>query len=525
MLLTRRLALLLSAMLFGAVAGVGVAKARAPQAAAAKPAAQQVVGTIKAINGRIVTITTDAGANSIAMVSDTSRILRVEPGQTDLKTAVPLTFADLQVGDRILVRGALTDDGSSLLASSVIAMKHADVQAKQQQILEDWQKRGVGGLVSAIDPATGIISISSVTATGPRTIAIHTTKDTILRRYAPDSVKFDDAQVGPITQIRVGDQLRARGARNTDSTEITADEIVSGSFRNISGTVDSVDAANNTLTVTDLVTKKPVVVKVTTQSQIRKLTPVVAQGLAARLKGPAAGAPAAGGNSPAVPGAGGQRPGGGLGGGPGGPGGNARSGGAAADFQQVVGRMPQITLAEFMKSDAVMIVSTSSANSAGVTAITLVGGVEPILAASPNGGQDVTLAPWSIGGGGDAGEGAPVEVLLFVPVPIAIVAAPTEPTSEIRATEMRMKFRESLRYLRVAAITVLLVVAAASRCPHKRAAGRFTARCKIKLEVRCPTLRSQWWQRMAPRLRRRPAAWVHSKSRVWSQARIRCKWP
>lgn len=404
MFLTRRVVLMLSALLLGAVASTGATSARTAQAAAPKPAVQQVVGTIKAINGRIVTVTTDAGANTIAMVSDTSRILRVEPGQTDLKTAVPLTFADLQVGDRILVRGALTDDGSSLLASSVIAMKHADVQAKQQQILEDWQKRGVGGLVSAIDPATGIISVSTVTATGPKTVAIHTAKDTILRRYAPDSVKFDDAQVSPITQIRVGDQLRARGARNTEGSEITADEIVSGSFRNISGTVDSVDAANNTLTVTDLVTKKPVVVKVTAQSQIRKLTPVVAQGLAARLKNPGA----AGSNAPSVAnagggGGGGQRPAGAQGGGPGGAGGGGRGGGAAADFQQVVGRMPQITLAEFMKSDAVMIVSTSSANSGGVTAITLVGGVEPILAASPNGGQDVTLAPWSIGGG-DTGE-------------------------------------------------------------------------------------------------------------------------
>jgi hypothetical protein len=394
----RRLALVLVAALAGA-SSASVATAAAPQAAAAKPAVQQAVGTIKAINGRIVTVTTDTGANVIAMVSDASRILRVEPGQTDLKTAVPLTFADLQVGDRILVRGALTDDGSSVLATSVIAMKHADVAAKQQQTLEDWQKRGVGGLVSAIDPATGVISVSTVTSAGPKTVAIHTTKDTILRRYAPDSVKFDDAQVGPITQIRVGDQLRARGARNSEGSDITADEIVSGSFRNISGTVDSVDAANNTITVNDLVTKKPVVVKVTAQSQIRKLTPVVAQGLAARLKGAAAGTAAAGGNSPAVSGGGaggGQRPAGGTGG--------ARGGGAAADLQQVVARLPQITLAEFMKSDAVMIVSTSSANSNGVTAITLVGGVEPILAASPNGGQDVTLAPWSIGGG-DAGGG------------------------------------------------------------------------------------------------------------------------
>ena len=176
----------------------------------------------------------------------------------------------------------------ALAASGVIAMKHADLQAKQQQVLDDWQKRGIGGLVSSVDPAAGVINVSVVTVGGARTIAIHTSKSTILRRYAPDSVNFDDAKISTVADIKPGDQLRARGARSQDGAELTADEIVSGSFRNISGTVVSVDAASNSLTVTDLVTKKPVVVKVTAQSQIRKLSPAVAQGLAARLKGAAA---------------------------------------------------------------------------------------------------------------------------------------------------------------------------------------------------------------------------------------------
>jgi hypothetical protein len=371
----------------------------AAQKPAANPAVKQVVGTIKSINGKAITLTSDAGASVLAIVSDSTRIVRVEPGQTDLKTAVPLNFEELQTGDRVLVRGGLSADGATLVASGVIAMKHADVQAKQQQILEDWQRRGIGGLVSSVDPAAGVINVSVVTATGTRSIAIHTGKDTVLRRYAPDSVKFDDAQVGTLVQVRAGDQLRARGTRSADGSELTADEIVSGSFRNISGTVNSVDASSGTLTVTDLVTKKPVVVKVTAQSQIRKLSPAVAQGLAQRLKGTAGQAPA--GNTPASSGAApiGQRPAGGPGGGAGG-----QRGGAAADFQQVVSRMPPATLADFQKSDAVMIVSTSSADTAGVTAITLVGGVEPILAASPNGSQDMVLSPWNVGGGGEGGE-------------------------------------------------------------------------------------------------------------------------
>ncbi len=45
-----------------------------------------------------------------------------------------------------------------------------------------------------------------------------------------------------------------------------------------------------------------------------------------------------------------------------------------------------------------MIVSTEGTSSDGVTAITVVGGVDPLLEA--NGGQSVTLPPWSLGGGG-----------------------------------------------------------------------------------------------------------------------------
>ena len=67
--------------------------------------------------------------------------------------------------------------------------------------------------------------------------------------------------------------------------------------------------------------------------------------------------------------------------------------------------MPAATLADFQKGDAVMIVSTESGESGKVTAISLLGGVEPILAAAPSNSQAMTLSPWSLGGepaGGDA---------------------------------------------------------------------------------------------------------------------------
>jgi len=360
-----------------------------PQQAPAQTA-KQVLGAIQAIQGSTITLKPDTGPAVNVVVQGSVRILRVAPGQTDLKNAAAIQFADLQVGDRILVRGIPSADGQSLTASSVIAMKRSDVEAKQQQEREDWQKRGTGGLVSAVDPASGTITISVPAPGGTRTVAVHTTKDTIIRRYAPDSVQFDDAKPSSLSEVKPGDQLRARGARSADGSQFAAEEIVSGAFRNISGTVSNLDAAANTLTVADLATKKPVVVKISAQSQVLKLPPQIAQGLAFQMKGGARGAAS------------------GAPGGAAGEGGNARPGRGAADLQQVLNRLPKASLADLQKGDAVMIVSTEGTASGGVTAITLLAGVEPILQASPGGAQAMTLSPWNIGGaGGEAGDANP----------------------------------------------------------------------------------------------------------------------
>ncbi len=257
----------------------------APQQTAAASAQSKTVGTIKSINGNTIALTTDDGKSLSISVPDGTRIVRIAPGQTDLKNATVITLQDLQVGDRILVRGQASDDAKSLVASAVIVMKQSDVAAKQQQEREDWQKRGIGGLVSAVDPAAGTMTISVTTLAGSKKVLIQTSDKTVVRRYALSSVKFDDAKPSRVVDIHPGDQLRARGTKNTDGTEFAADEIVSGSFRNIAGTVSAANSADNSLTVMDVLTKKAVVVKVTPDSQLRKLPPMIAQRIAMRLKG------------------------------------------------------------------------------------------------------------------------------------------------------------------------------------------------------------------------------------------------
>jgi len=366
-------------------------------------ATYKAIGAVVSIEPTGFTLQTDSGTRLAVLLPNTATLLRVEPNQKDLKSATRISAGDISIGDRVSVRGHISDDQKTLLATAAIVMSKADIAKKQEAERADWQRRGVGGLVSSVDPATATITVSTTVFGAVKKVAIHTTKDTILRRYAADSVKFDDAKPAPLSQINPGDQLRARGTRSQDGSEFAAEEIVWGTFRNIAGTVASIDASQNTISVMDLKTKKPVLVKFTSDSQLRKLPPAMAQMIAMRLKGGAAGAPAAGagagGGSPPAARPAGTPPSGG------GPGGGGRPGGAP-DLQQILSRMPPATIADLQKGEAVMIVATEGTASGAVTAITLLGGVEAILTSSPSASQAMFMTPWSLGGGAPGGEEA-----------------------------------------------------------------------------------------------------------------------
>ena len=369
------------------------------------------IGAIKAINGDVITLVPDSGAEINVTVTASTRIMRVAPGEKNLKNATAAQLQDLQVGDRILVGGEASSDAKSIAAASIVLMKRSDVEARQEQVVKDWQ-RGVGGLVTAVDPASRTATISVTGFGGTKSVAIRASKDAVIRRYASGSVKFEDAKPSTLEEIRPGDQLRARGSRGPDGTELSADEIVTGSFRNVAGTVKSVDAATGTISVDDLLSKNTVQIRIAPESQIRKLPAEIAQRLAARLKGVAVGPAAAVANQQPNPPAAAMgnrqntRPGSAAGPASGGMGGHS---GGTADLQQMLNRMPVVTVSDLHKGDAVMIVATQGASSKNGsssnegTAITLLTGVVPILQAAPNGSQAMMLSPWSLGGpSGDA---------------------------------------------------------------------------------------------------------------------------
>jgi hypothetical protein len=385
----------------------------APSAYAQAPA--RFLGTVTAISGTTLTVKTDAGQSYQVEVPAAAALKRIAPGEKDLAKAETIQFSDVAIGDRALVKLDPDAPAGTSQALQIIDVKQADVAAKQQNDREDWQRNGVGGLVKSVDPASGVIVLTSGAGSTAKTITVNTTKATMLKRYAPASVRFDAAVPAPIDAIHAGDQLRAHGTKNSDSTSIDAVEVVSGTFRNISGTVASTDPASSTLVVKDLATKKQVTIHITPDVQMRKLPDRMATFLAMRLKGSAAGAGAgsaagagaaarasgAGSQGASSQGAGSQ--GAGQASAQGGGQWTGQGGGAGmGDPQQMLSRAPAIQIADLKKGDAVMIVSTDG--STDVTAITLVAGVEPLLQA-PAASQSL-LNNWSMGGGGGAAEAA-----------------------------------------------------------------------------------------------------------------------
>jgi hypothetical protein len=235
-------------------------------------------------------------------------------------------------------------------------------------------------------------------------IQVHVSPKTALKRYAPSSIRYDLAQPAPISAIQVGDQLRARGTKNADGTVVDATEVVSGSFRNISGTIASLDASGSTFSVKDLLTKKQVTVHIAPDAQMHALPEMMARMIAARLKGTASGGGPGGGmpqgSGSGAP-AGQQRAWSGGNGQAGGPGGGFGGGAArGGDMQALLNRAPVIHFSDLKKGDAVMLVATSGESD--VTAITLLTGVEPLLEA-PEASRNL-LANWSMSSGGGEAE-------------------------------------------------------------------------------------------------------------------------
>jgi hypothetical protein len=454
-----------------ALAPLPSAFALAPTAAV--QAGNNVLGDVVAVDAssKQVFVKTDAGAVVIVSVADSTRIMKNPPGETKLDKATPYTLAQIATGDRVLALGKLSEDGKSLAAPRALVVNtKAELTAKQEAERAEWRKRGVVGVVSAVNADSKEITIQTRTPEGPKPVIINASGTAAkLTRYAPDSIKFADRKPAEIAEIKVGDQLRAKGDKSEDGARFTPEEVVTGTFRTEVGTVKSVDAAKNEIVIESAQDKKTLTVVVRPDSVLKQfqLPPeamaMMGGGGGAMGGGGQAGAPGGGGPQRVVmqggpegnrpfgkealiqtlksgakpadvvllisqrgvrfkptaddekalreagandevikavnenfkqvmvegaggPGGGGQGPGGGAGQPQGGPGGGGTAGGGprrmmmSGDFvQQMLERMPAITVGELKPGTLILVSSTAGADPTRLTAIQLVSNIEPVV--------------------------------------------------------------------------------------------------------------------------------------------------
>jgi hypothetical protein len=339
------------------------------------------IGVVTKLQAGSLTLHTDAGPDLLIVLADGVSFLRVPPGATNLNTATKITMNDISSGDRVLVRGRVSEDQKSIIATAVIVMTKSDLASAREAERLDWQRRGIGGTVQAMNPETREITILSSAApptpgNPTHAVSIALKADALLLRYVPDSVKFSDAKPSTFEQIKIGDQLRALGTKSESGDRFIAEKIVSGTFRNLVATVVSVDVQNRVIAVKDLASGQPVLVRTNADSKLHHLSPSAAHAIAALNSGGTAGGKS--GNEP---------------------------GADQLDVQQMLERAPALNLGELKPGDPLIVVSTEGAKPSEVTAIDILADVEAILAARPKGNNQAVIGSWSLSMNG--GEGGP----------------------------------------------------------------------------------------------------------------------
>jgi hypothetical protein len=329
--------------------------------------ALSVMGVVSELkpDTRQVIVKTAAGSEVTVTLTDKTVFMRIPPGEKTKDKFIRIAPTDFTLGDSVFARGRMTEDRKSMPALEFYVMSKGEIAEKRERERSEWSKRGIAGTISAINAETKEITVEARTADGPKPIVLATSGDTKFRRYAPDSVRFDDAKAGSFSDLKVGDQLRALGTKSADGGRFTPEEIVTGSFQTISGTITEIDAAKKEIKIKDLQSQQPVTIALSKDSTMRRLTPEMVAALAPPAKPDAA--------KPPVKGSG--------------------------DLQEMFDQLPTFSLQELKPGESILISSTKSADPARVTAIAVVSGVGPLLQnTQTRSATAVSLGAMSLGG-------------------------------------------------------------------------------------------------------------------------------
>ena len=348
--------------------------------------ASLVSGEITAIGDGKITVNTANGAVEIAL-NDKTEFKRTPADKPSLTTATAAELTDAAIGDKVVVSGFPSTDGKSVAARTVYLMTKADITRKQNKDAAEWRARGITGKVKSVNQQLGQMTIEVRNMVGSTDVTLTPKGDAKFKRYAQDSIRFDEAKDSSLAEIQTGDMVRALGDRSSDGTAFSAEQVVSGAFQTVAGTIKSVDAEKNEVVIKNLVTDKDTIVVVGDASVVKRYPAEIAERMAAFQMG---------GGGPRPVGQGGGQRGGGqpAGGQPAGarpgPGGarvmGAPAGGGSVD--EMIERFPNIKVADLKVGDMIALSSTKNGSADRIKAIKLLAGVEPFLrmAAGPGGG-------------------------------------------------------------------------------------------------------------------------------------------
>jgi hypothetical protein len=248
----------------GTTAMGGAWSARREETSAAR---KPILGTVSdfRVKSLELGVKSDGGGMIWVKFDADTEVLLAAPGEKDLSHAQAARITDVARGDRVLVSFV---EGMQE-ARRIVMVSASDIARRNVAERLDWERRGINGVVAAREGDNIVVETRSPEGVQRTTILL--SPKTSVRRYAPDSVKFADAQPASAAEIAAGDQLRARGNRSEDAGRLTAQDVVFGTFLTTLGTVEAVDREKGEVRIVDLSSKKPLVVRLTADTQMKKM--------------------------------------------------------------------------------------------------------------------------------------------------------------------------------------------------------------------------------------------------------------
>ncbi|HEX5081470.1 MAG TPA: hypothetical protein VFY40_05460 [Blastocatellia bacterium] len=310
----------------------------------------RVIGEVVVVDGpsKQITMKTTKGETLTVQVAETTTYGRVPPGATSMSQAVPTSFEEIGAGDRMLVIGAISEDRKSIIARQALIISRAELAKKFESDRVQWRQRGVSGSILSVDADGKSLKAQVRAPEGLRTLRLLFKQDARFRRYATDSVAYNDAAPSSLDQIKAGDLFRALGDRSADGAEYSVEEILFGTFRAIPATVVAVDAGAGEVKFNELANQQTVTALTGKDTYTRRLSNELATALAMSVK------KEAGRNQD-----------------------DANQ--ANLNFQRQIDEAPPANLSELKAGDMVLVISPASENQQRILAIAIIAGVEPVL--------------------------------------------------------------------------------------------------------------------------------------------------